>query len=72
MSLPGPRISNNVLNNPNRPTPTQADLDDPEFEAIWQVIKNWDIDGGMRAGYYHSTGSDVMLILNALRATRKK
>lgn len=75
MSLPEPypvRASHSVLDVPERPTPTQADLNDPEFEAIWQVIKTWDIDGGYRRGYYGATGSDVMLILNAVRATRKK
>lgn len=55
-----------------RPNPTEADLADPEFEAIWQAIRTWDVDGGQRRGYWGANGSDVMIILNALRASRKE
>lgn len=54
------------------PNPTDADLADPEFEAIWRVIKSWDISvpGYEGVGYCGGNGSHVMLILNALRAAR--
>lgn len=53
------------------PNPTEADLNDPEFEAIWQTIKRWDVNvPDCYAGYCGANGSHVMLILNALRATR--
>lgn len=50
--------------------PTEADLQDPEFEAIWDAIKGWDITrpGSELTG--GATGTDVMTILNALRSER--
>lgn len=51
------------------PNPTAADLEDPQFEAIWQVIKMWDVNvPSCYAGYCGANGSHVMLILHALRA----
>jgi len=53
------------------PNPTETDLVDPEFEAIWQTIKRWDVNvPDCYAGYCGANGSHVMLILNALRAAR--
>ena len=51
------------------PNPSQTDLDDPLFEAIWQVIKSWDVNVPAHyAGYCGANGSHVMLILSQLRA----
>ena len=47
--------------------PTSQDLESPEFEAVWQVIKGWDIERKEGEGYAHATGTDVMIILNALK-----
>jgi hypothetical protein len=48
----------------------------PEFDAVWNVIKDWDIsreevEGGNRL-YTGATGTDVMTILNAIRPVKKK
>jgi hypothetical protein len=54
------------------PTPTEEDLKDPEFNAIWDVIKSWDVNvSKYYKGYSKTTGSHVMLILNALRKLKK-
>lgn len=45
--------------------PTDRDLKLPEFVAVWELIKKWDI--GKRGLYSGATGTDVMEILNALR-----
>jgi hypothetical protein len=52
------------------PNPTDADLASPEFEAIWQAIKKWDVSRIDRQPrlYSGATGSDVMHILHALRS----
>lgn len=49
------------------PNPTDDDLADPEFEAIWQAIKGWDMRRTPNDLYSGPTGNDVMHILNALR-----
>ena len=54
--------------------PLPYELDLPEFNAVWNVIKHWDIgrptsitmSGGQL--YAHGTGTDVVTILDALRA----
>ena len=50
------------------PDPTPEMLDTPEFEAVWNVIKGWDIsvlekDDGLYTG---GTGNHVRAILDAL------
>jgi NTP pyrophosphatase (non-canonical NTP hydrolase) len=59
------------------PNPTEADLKDPLFSAIWQAIKTWDLNrgvqpdqegGGFQSLYSGATGNDVMHILSAIRA----
>ena len=48
--------------------PTESGLRDPQFEAIWQVIKSWDVNiPEFYSGYCGATGSHVMLILRAIR-----
>lgn len=49
------------------PDPTQEMLDSPEFEAVWQAIKGWDIQRKNGDGYAHATGNDVRHILDALK-----
>lgn len=53
--------------------PTEEDIYSPEFDAVWQAIKEWDIgrpgeedDNGHQL-YGGATGTDVMTILNAIR-----
>jgi hypothetical protein len=54
------------------PNPTEADLKDPDFEAVWDAIKEWDLSrfkehkSGLRS-YAGATGNDVMHILLALK-----
>lgn len=53
--------------------PTKEDLESPEFNAIWECIKKWDIglpwditnDGGQL--YSGATGNHVCAILDALK-----
>ncbi len=53
------------------PNPTQEQLSDPTFEAIWNVIKTWDVNvPEYYQGYCGATGSHVMLILNALKTAK--
>lgn len=50
------------------PNPTPQQLHDPAFNAIWQVIKSWDINvPAYYNGYCGANGSHVVLILNALK-----
>jgi hypothetical protein len=45
-------------------------LQTPEFEAIWQCIKTWDIHvPGAYFGYSGATGNHVRAILDALKRT---
>jgi len=58
---------------PPMPNPTQEQLSDPTFEAIWQIIKTWDVDvPEYYQGYCGANGSHVVLILNALELLRAK
>jgi hypothetical protein len=60
-------------NNPNKepipwPDPEPEMLDDPEFNAIWAVIKTWDINVPRAYnGYCGATGNHVRAILDGLR-----
>lgn len=52
------------------PNPTPAQLASPLFEAVWQVIKLWDVNvPQFYTGYCGANGSHVALILNALQPT---
>lgn len=47
--------------------PTPEMLDDPQFNAIWNVIKSWDINvPGAYSGYCGATGNHVRAIMDAL------
>lgn len=56
----------------------EEDVYKPEFDAVWNVIKNWDRwheadpEHDIPAGYSSTTGKDVMAILNAIRPVKKK
>ncbi len=53
------------------PNPTPDDLKTPEFEAIWQVIKTWDVNVPSHyEGYCGANGSHVKMILDALASAR--
>ena len=60
-----------VMSFHSMPNPTEEDLQDPEFEAVWQVVKKWDINvPDYYEGYCGGNGSHVMLLLIALRKAR--
>lgn len=49
--------------------PTPEMLETEEFNAIWEVIKTWDINvPGVYAGYCGATGNHVRAILDAIKA----
>ena len=62
-----------IANKPefNWPDPTPEMLTTPEFEAIWQCIKNWDIEVVPGDGYSGATGNHVRAILDALSQVKK-
>lgn len=50
------------------PDPLPEDLRTPEFEAIWQTIKTWDINvPEAYSGYCGASGNHVKAILDALK-----
>lgn len=62
---PGPNAPHAYKEMPN-PTPEQVEHD-PTFQAIWNVIKTWDVNAPeYYFGYCGANGSHVALILNAL------
>ena len=49
------------------PDPTPEELNSSEFNAIWNVIKSWDISvPEAYDGYCEATGNHVIAILHAL------
>ena len=53
--------------------PSPEDLKRPEFEAIWQAIKHWDINVPDKyRGYCGATGNHVMAILDAVESRVKE
>ena len=51
------------------PDPTPKMIATPEFEAIWQCIKTWDINvPDAYGGYCGATGNHVRAILDSLKA----
>jgi predicted phage-related endonuclease len=59
---------------PPYPNPTDADLADPLFEAVWQCIKTWDVHVPEFDGpslYAGANGSHALLIVRAVRAALK-
>jgi hypothetical protein len=55
------------------PNPTNEQMASPEFRAIWETIRTWDINvPEFYDGYCGADGSHVVLILNALDAAGKR
>lgn len=53
------------------PDPTPEMLESPEFNAIWNVIKSWDINvPDVYNGYCGASGNHVRAILDALNAIK--
>lgn len=49
------------------PDPTSEMLNDPQFNAIWNAIKSWDVNvPGAYHGYCGATGNHARAILDAL------
>ena len=49
------------------PDPTPEMLEDPIFNAIWNVIRSWDINvPAVYVGYCGATGNHVRAIMDAL------
>jgi hypothetical protein len=51
--------------------PTDAELESPLFNAIWEAIKGWDISRESDGVYAGATGTDVCTIMDAVRGTSK-
>lgn len=55
------------------PDPTPEMLNDPAFEAIWQIIKGWDVNvPTVYRGYCGATGNHVRAIFDAIKPFIKK
>jgi len=53
---------------PEMPNPSQAELFDPIFHRIWQVIKDWDINVPTHySGYMGANGSHAKMLLDAVK-----
>jgi hypothetical protein len=56
---------------PGLPNPDEAEQASPEFQAIWSVIKTWDVNVPEHyVGYCGANGSHVKLLLDALDEVR--
>ena len=54
------------------PDPTEEMLASPEFDAVWQCIKYWDINvPGAYGGYCGAMGNHVRAILDALEQAKR-
>ena len=50
------------------PSPTAEDLASPEFEALWQKLKTWDVNvPEYYSGYTGLNGSHIKIIIDTLR-----
>lgn len=50
--------------------PSEAELRDPIFNAVWNAIKEWDICRDQSHLYAGATGTDVCIILDAIEAAK--
>jgi hypothetical protein len=56
----------------NWPDPTPEMQESPEFEAVWNCIKRWDINvPSAYKGYMGANGSHVRAILDALKEANR-
>ena len=54
------------------PDPTPEMLETPEFNAVWDCIKKWDINvPDVYRGYCGANGNHVRAILDALAAAKR-
>jgi len=54
------------------PSPTPEEMASPQFEAIWNIIKTWDINvPEYYSGYSGGSGSHVKLILDELKVVMR-
>lgn len=51
------------------PDPTPSMLNDPSFNAIWDVIKKWDIRVPEHSDGFGTSGNNARAILDSLRRT---
>jgi hypothetical protein len=48
--------------------PTHEEMESPIYDAIWEVIKNWNIAvPGAYSGYHCADGSHIAAILDSLK-----
>ncbi len=60
-------ISNSIERR-DMPSPTKEEMESDEFNAIWDIIKKWDINvPDYYNGYAGGNGSHVKLILDSLK-----
>lgn len=53
------------------PDPTPEMLERPDFNAVWDCIKSWDINvPGAYGGYCGATGNHVRAILDAIASSK--
>jgi hypothetical protein len=68
----GDQIKKLFIDPPSWPRPTPDMLDSPEFNAIWEAIKDWDINvPNVYAGYCGASGNHVRAILDALNSCKR-
>ena len=65
-------LPNIVSNKSVFPSPTEKEMKSPEFKAIFNLIKRWDIGIAEQGGYQHGNGSHVKLILDVLKPFKRK
>lgn len=55
------------------PSPSKDEINSPEFEAIFQLIKKWDIQVPEQdiKGYSSGNGSHVKMILDVLKPVNR-
>ena len=65
-------MTNHLNPTTNRwPDPTPEMVKSPEFNAIWECIKKWDINvPNAYCGYCGATGNHVRAILDALKQVK--
>lgn len=50
------------------PSPSKEEMDSELFDAIWKIVKDWDIgDPNYYTGYTGGNGSHVKILLDAIK-----
>ena len=63
MALPHYQYIHNPM-----PSPSQEEMDSELFNAIWKIVKDWDIgDPNYYTGYTGGNGSHVKILLDAIK-----